>query len=107
MAWFFLLLAGALEIVWVYFMKRADGFTKLWPSVATFTAMTVGFGFLSLAVRTLPLSTAYAVWTGIGAVGAFLAGVLLLGESASPLRIVAAALIISGIVVMKLSETAA
>jgi quaternary ammonium compound-resistance protein SugE len=104
MAWVYLFFAGLLEIVWAFAMKLSDGFTHLVPSVITITAMLGSFGLLALAMRSLPLGTAYLIWTGIGAVGAFLAGVLLLGEAFTPLRAVAALLIISGIVAMKLSH---
>jgi quaternary ammonium compound-resistance protein SugE len=101
MAWMFLFVAGLLEIVWAYTMKRSDGFTRPTATVVTIAAMIASFGLLSVSMRTLPLGTAYTVWTGIGAVGAFVLGVALLGESASPARLAAAALIISGIVLMK------
>ena len=106
MAWIALLAAGALEIVWAYFMKESSGFTRLWPSVITVVTMIASFLLLSLAMRTLPLGTAYTVWTGIGAVGAFAVGVVFLGEPLTMGRLVAAALIVSGLVVMKLSTTA-
>lgn len=85
-------------------MKQSDGFTRLWPSVITFVAMTASFGLLAWAMRSLPLGTAYTVWTGIGAVGAFLVGIVVLGESASPMRIAAALLIVGGLALMKLSS---
>ena len=83
MAWFYLLIAGLLEIVWAYFMKQSEGFTRLWPSVATIGFMIVSFALLSLAMKSLPMGTAYVVWTGIGAVGAFAVGVMFLGEHLS------------------------
>ena len=104
MAWIFLLLAGLLEIVWAYSMKLSDGFTRLAPTAVTLVAMIFSFGLLSLAMRVLPLGTAYTIWTGIGAVGAFLVGLLVLGEPASPARILAAVLIVAGLVLMKLSS---
>ena len=104
MAWIYLFLAGLLEIVWAFSMKQSEGFTRLWPSVVTFVAMTASFALLALAMRTLPLGTAYTVWTGIGAVGAFAVGILALGESASPMRLLAAALIVGGLALMKLSS---
>lgn len=104
MAWIFLLLAGLLEIVWAYSMKLSDGFTRLAPTAVTLVAMIFSFGLLSLAMRVLPLGTAYTIWTGIGAVGAFLVGLFVLGEPASPARILAAVLIVSGLVLMKLSS---
>ena len=104
MAWVYLLLAGLLEIVWATAMKQSDGFTRLTPSVITITAMIASFGLLAIAMRSLPLGTAYMVWTGIGAVGAFVVGVLILGEALSPLRAFAAVLILSGIVAMKIAQ---
>lgn len=103
MAWFHLFIAGILEIVWAYSMKQSQGFTRLTPSLVTLIAMLASFWLLALAMRTLPLGTAYVMWTGIGAVGAFLVGVMVLGESASPLRLVAAGLIISGLLLMQLA----
>ena len=102
----FVLAAGLLEIVWAYTMKLSQGFTRPGPSVLTILAMLASFALLSLAMKTLPLGTAYTVWTGIGAVGAFAVGVVFLGEPLTMGRLVAAALIVSGLVVMKLSTTA-
>lgn len=104
MAWMFLLVAGGLEVVWAYFMKESDGFSRLWPSVITIVAMIASFGLLSAAMRTLPLGTAYTIWTGIGAVGAFIVGIVFLGEQISAMRIAAAVLIVSGLVMMKLAS---
>ena len=101
MAWVLLFIAGLLEIVWAYAMKLSQGFTRPGPAAVTLIAMIASFGLLSVAMRTLPLGTAYTVWTGIGAVGAFLVGVLVLGEPAHATRLVAAALIVAGIVLMK------
>lgn len=106
MAWMFVLAAGLLEIVWAYTMKLSQGFTRPGPSALTILAMLASFALLSLAMKTLPLGTAYTVWTGIGAVGAFAVGVLFLGEPLTMGRLVAAALIVSGLIVMKLSTTA-
>lgn len=106
MAWAYLIVAGLLEVVWAYLMKESAGFTRLWPSVGTFTFMAASFGLLSLSMRTLPLGTAYVVWTGIGAVGAFLVGILVLGEPAGGLRLLAAALIVSGLILMKIASPA-
>lgn len=105
-AWFLLLVAGVLEVVWAFYMKQSEGFTRLWPSVVTIGTMVASFALLSLAMRSLPLGTAYAVWTGIGAVGTFIAGILLLGESASAMRIAAMVLILAGLVLMKVSSPA-
>ena len=104
MAWIILIIAGLLEIVWAFSMKQSEGFTRLGPSLLTLAAMAVSFALLSLSMRTLALGTAYTVWTGIGAVGAFVVGILVLGESAHPLRITAALLIVGGLVLMKLSS---
>lgn len=104
MAWILLTLAGALEIVWAFSMKQSHGFTRLVPSLITLVAMIASFGLLAVAMKTLPLGTAYTIWTGIGAVGAFVVGLLVLGEPASPMRILAAVMIVSGLVLMKLSS---
>lgn len=104
-AWIFLFCAGLLEILWAYFMKRSEGFTLLAPTVITIVTMIASFALLSIALRTLPLGTAYTIWTGIGAVGAFLVGITVLGEAATPMRWVAAMLIVSGIAMMKLSSS--
>lgn len=103
MAWIFLSVAGLLEIVWAYTMKQSDGFTRLGPSLITLAAMVASFALLSLAMKTLPLGVSYMVWTGIGAVGAFILGIVMLGEAVTPMRIGAALLIVSGLVLMKLS----
>lgn len=84
-------------------MKQSHGFTRLWPSVVTVTAMLASFGLLSLSMRVLPLGTAYTMWTGIGAVGAFVAGAWLLAEPLTPMRLLAAVLIVGGLVLMKLA----
>lgn len=105
MAWIFLFAAGILEVVWASFMKRSEGFTQVWPSVVTLVAMVTSVALLSLAMKSLPLGTAYTIWTGIGAVGAFAVGVLVMGEAATPTRLLAAGLIISGLVMMKLSSS--
>ncbi|MEQ8310356.1 MAG: multidrug efflux SMR transporter [Sphingopyxis sp.] len=104
MAWIYLMFAGVLEIVWAFAMKQSEGFTKLGPSAVTIVAMAASFALLSLSMKSLPLGTAYTIWTGIGAVGAFLVGILVLGEQASAMRMVAAALIVSGLVLMKVSS---
>ena len=104
MAWIVLIFAGMFEIVWAYFMKLSDGFTKLTPSILTIFFMVLSFGLLAYAMRSLPLGAAYTIWTGIGAVGSFLVGILVLGEPASAMRMLAAVLIISGLVLMKLSS---
>lgn len=104
MAWIMLLCAGLLEIVWVFTMKQSEGFTQLVPSVITLVTVAASFGLLSLAMKTLPLGTAYAIWTGIGALGAFVVGVVVLGEPLSVGRVLAAVLIVAGLVLMKLSS---
>ena len=107
MAWIMLLVAGLLEVVWAYFMKQSEGFTRLTPSILTLVMMLASFGLLSLSMKVLPLSTAYTVWTGVGAVGAFIVGVTVLGETLSLMRVVAALLIVGGLVLMKLSSAQA
>lgn len=104
MAWLMLILAGVLEVVWAYYMKQSEGFSKLVPSVVTILTMIASFAMLSYAMRSIPLGTAYTIWTGIGAVGAFTVGVIVLGESATASRLIAAGLILSGLVLMKLSS---
>jgi quaternary ammonium compound-resistance protein SugE len=104
MAWACLIVAGLLEVAWAFLMKQSEGFTRPWPSIGALAFMGASFALLAYAMRTLPLGTAYVVWTGIGAVGAFLVGMTLLGEPASPLRIAAAVLIVSGLVLMKLTS---
>ena len=101
MPWIFLFVAGLLEVVWAFTMKLSQGFTRLGPSIVTLLAMLASFGLLSLAMRSLPLSTAYTVWTGIGAVGAFVVGVAMLGEPLNFMRVLATALIVLGIVLMR------
>lgn len=104
MAWISLFFAGLLEVVWAFFMKQSDGFTRVTPTIVTFATMFASFALLSYSMKALPLGTAYTVWTGIGAVGAFVVGVAVLGESLSPMRVVAAVLIVSGLVLMKLAS---
>ncbi|MBO9376843.1 quaternary ammonium compound efflux SMR transporter SugE [Sphingomonas histidinilytica] len=104
MAWVFLIVAGGLEVVWAFFMKQSEGFTRPVPAAITIVAMIASFALLSWSMRSLPLGTAYTIWTGIGAVGAFLVGIMVLGEQASAMRIAAALLIVSGLVLMKLSS---
>ncbi|HDS6842241.1 TPA: quaternary ammonium compound efflux SMR transporter SugE [Morganella morganii subsp. morganii] len=106
MPWILLITAGLFEIVWAFTMKQSEGFTKLGPSVITIIAMLISFGLLAMAMRALPLGTAYTIWTGIGAIGAFIVGIVVLGEPANLMRIVAGVLIISGLVMMKLSTPA-
>ena len=103
MSWIILVIAGLLEVVWAIGLKYTHGFTRLTPSIITVTAMIVSIVLLSWAMRSLPVGTAYAIWTGIGAVGAAITGILLLGESASLARIASLALIVAGIIGLKLS----
>lgn len=103
MAWLMLFAAGLLEVVWAFSMKLSAGFTRPLPTAITLGAMVASFALLAASMKTLPLGTAYAVWTGIGAVGAFLLGIAVLGESMNPLRVAAAVLIVSGLVLMKLA----
>jgi quaternary ammonium compound-resistance protein SugE len=103
MAWIFLIIAGFLEVVWAFFMKQSEGFTRPLPAVITIVTMIASFTLLSLSMKSLPLGTAYTIWTGIGAVGAFAVGILVLGEQANAMRIGAAVLIVSGLVLMKLA----
>lgn len=103
MAWVYLLFAGILEIVWAFAMKQSDGFTKLVPTAVTLVALVASLALLALAMKSLPLGTAYAIWTGIGALGAFAVGVLVLGEPLHALRAGAAAMILGGLVLMKVA----
>ncbi len=105
MAWILLVIAGLFEVVWAYSMKVSEGFTKLTPSILTIVFMIASFGLLAHVMKSLPLGTAYTVWTGIGAVGSFLVGIMVLGEPATAMRMLAAVLIISGLVLMKLSSS--
>lgn len=107
MAWILLLVAGLLEIVWAFTMKLSQGFTRPGATIVTLLAMLASVGLLSASMRTLPLGTAYTIWTGIGAVGAFVVGVIALGESLNAARVLAAVLIVMGLILMKLSTPAA
>lgn len=104
MAWIYLMLAGVLEIIWAFTMKQSEGFSKLTPTLITAVAMIASVALLSISMRTLPLGTAYTIWTGIGAVGAFIVGISVLGEPLTLMRVLAAVLIVSGLVLMKLSS---
>jgi quaternary ammonium compound-resistance protein SugE len=106
LAWFYLFVAGVLEVVWAYAMKLSDGISRPVPSVVTIVAMIFSFGLLALAMRSLPLGTAYTIWTGIGAAGAFIVGIVVLGEAATPMRLLAAGLILTGLVLMKVATPA-
>ena len=102
MSWVILFFAGVLEVAWAVGLKQSAGFTRLWPSVFTVLTMAASVGLLGLALRQLPLGTAYAVWTGIGTVGTALVGMVMLGEPAGALRLLSIALIVAGIVGLKL-----
>jgi quaternary ammonium compound-resistance protein SugE len=103
MAWIYLVIAGLLEVVWAYFMKQSAGFTRLWPSVITLVTMGGSFALLSMSMKVLPLGTAYTIWTGIGAVGAFVVGIIWLDEGVHPMRVAAAGLIVAGLILMRLA----
>jgi quaternary ammonium compound-resistance protein SugE len=105
-AWLLVLLAGLLEIVWAVGLKYSDGFTRLLPSVVTLAAMVASMWLLALAVRVLPVGTGYAVWTGIGAVGTALLGMVLLGEPRTVARLVCIGLIVAGILGLRLASPA-
>lgn len=105
MAWVLLVVAGLLEVVWAFTMKLSHGFTRPGASTITLAAMVASFVLLSVSMRTLPLGTAYPVWTGIGAIGSFVVGVVVLGEPANAGRIAAATLIVAGLVLMRVSAS--
>ena len=102
MAWIYLFIAGFFEIGWAVGLKYTDGFTKLWPSVITIIGMILSFYFLSAAVKTIPIGTAYAIWTGIGAVGTAIFGMILFGESKEFIRLIFIFLIVIGIIGLKI-----
>lgn len=102
MSWIILLIAGLFEIVWAIGLKYTEGFTRLWPTVGTVLAMILSIALLGLAMKTLPVGTAYAVWTGVGAVGTVVLGIVLLGEPATAGRLISLGLIVAGIVGLKL-----
>ena len=104
-AWFLLITAGLLEIVWAIALKHSDGFTRLWPSVIGLIAALVSFVLLTMALKSLPVGTAYAVWVGIGTLGVALTGMIALGESTSPIRLSLLALILFGVAGLKVIET--
>lgn len=104
MAWLYLLVAGLLEVGWAIGLKYTDGFTRLWPTVGTVISMILSVGFLGLALKTLPVGTGYAVWTGIGTVGTVILGIALLGEPATVMRLACVGLIVAGIIGLKLSH---
>ncbi len=106
MNWTILVVAGLFEVGWAIGLKYTDGFTKLWPSVGTVLAMVISVVLLGIAMKTLPVGTAYAVWVGIGAVGTAILGIVLLGDAANAGRIVSLALIVAGVVGLKLATPA-
>ena len=104
-AWFALFLAGALEIVWAYGLKQADGFTRFWPSVGTVAAIGLSFAFMAVALKSIPFGTAYAVWCGIGVAGTVIVGIVAFGEPTTATRLLCVALIATGIIGLKLVGT--
>ena len=106
MAWIILVLAGLFEVGWAIGLKYTDGFTRFWPTVWTVLAMIVSLWLLGIAMKSLPIGTAYAVWVGIGAVGTAILGIVLFGESASAGRLLSLGLIVAGIVGLKLASPA-
>lgn len=103
MSWIILFLAGVFEIGWAIGLKYTDGFTRLWPTIGTVTAMAISLGLLGIAMKSLPVGTAYAVWVGVGAVGTAILGIVLLGEAVNAGRIISLGLIIAGIIGLKLA----
>jgi quaternary ammonium compound-resistance protein SugE len=106
MNWLILIIAGLLEVVWAITLKQTAGFTRFWPSLITLGAIAASLYLLSIAMRTLPLGTAYAVWVGIGAIGTAIAGILLFEEAATPLKLVSLVLVIAGIVGLRVTSAA-
>ena len=104
MDWFILIVAGLFEIGWAIGLKYTEGFTRLWPSIGTVLAMAISLGLLGIAMKSLPLGTAYAVWVGVGAVGTALLGIVLFGEAANLGRLLSLTLILAGIIGLKLSS---
>lgn len=106
MNWLILITAGLFEIVWAIGLKYTEGFTRFWPSALTLAAMAVSVGLLGIAMKGLPVGTAYAIWVGVGAVGTAILGIILFGESANPARLLSLALIVCGIIGLKLATPA-
>ena len=106
MNWVVLVFAGLFEIGWAIGLKYTEGFTRLWPSVATVLAMVISIGLLGIAMKSLPVGTAYAIWVGIGAIGTVVLGIVLFGEPANTLRIASLALIVAGIIGLRLGTAA-
>lgn len=106
MNWFILVVAGFFEIGWAVGLKYTEGFTRLWPTIFTVLSMIISLGLLGIAMKSLPVGTAYAIWVGVGAVGTAILGIILLGDSANPLRILSLGLIVAGIIGLKLATPA-
>jgi len=104
MPWIILVLAGLFEVGWAIGLKYTDGFTKLWPTVGTVAAMAISLGLLGIAMKSLPVGTAYAIWVGVGAVGTVILGIVLFQEPMNPLRLVSVGLIVAGLVGLKLAS---
>lgn len=104
MPWIILVLAGLFEVGWAIGLKYTDGFTRLWPTVGTVVAMVISLGLLGIAMKSLPVGTAYAIWVGVGAVGTVILGIVLFQEPMNPLRLVSVALIVAGLVGLKLAS---
>ncbi|MFD1710008.1 quaternary ammonium compound efflux SMR transporter SugE [Ottowia sp. GY511] len=104
MSWIILVIAGLFEVGWAIGLKYTEGFSRLWPTVGTVTAMAISVGLLGVAMRDLPVGTAYAVWTGIGAVGTVILGIVLMGDPANAARLVCVGLILCGIIGLKLTS---
>lgn len=103
MPWIILVLAGLFEIGWAIGLKYTDGFSKLWPTVGTVAAMAISLGLLGIAMKSLPVGTAYAIWVGVGAVGTVILGIILFQEPLNALRVISVALIVAGLVGLKLA----
>jgi quaternary ammonium compound-resistance protein SugE len=106
MNWFILFVAGLFEVGWAIGLKYTEGFTRLWPTLGTLVALVISMGLLGFAMKSLPVGTAYAVWVGIGAVGTAILGIVLFGEAATPGRLISLALIVAGIIGLKLATSA-
>ena len=104
MPWIILVLAGLFEVGWAIGLKYTDGFTRLWPTVGTVAAMAISLGLLGIAMKSLPVGTAYAIWVGVGAVGTVILGIVLFQEPMNPLRLISVGLIIAGLVGLKLAS---
>jgi quaternary ammonium compound-resistance protein SugE len=105
MNWIILIVAGLFEVGWAIGLKYTEGFTRLWPTIGTVISMIISLGLLGIAMKDLPVGTAYSIWVGVGAVGTVILGIVLLGESASVSRMISVVLIIAGIIGLKLSNT--